>query len=438
MSHIPDQPSESSQAGADSMFRNAADIFVSFLYGAAVHLIMHHLFEQNVVSSYAAGMSLALILFIFSDWASRTRLPRLLPKSESFTILALFQKAFLEISCIFFLVSSFLSLLRAHGNAPNEHLAQSVLSGITPYNAFALFLIATWLWNMLMLRVMQQLSLVDLFLSIFTGNALDLPQLKRYLYTFERWKEKRQTELEYKHTALKDIVSASASDKSNVRSIFNLVGIEMLRARIKLFEADLAALLQLLANHVAYANLLIAVFIIVTEITERDRLLPGIYDLVMGLPTLALFLATAILLPLILGVIAGRRTSGYSLLVILLLFGFAYFSPPPINAGATSAMRGVGALVSLFMLWKVFFLAGTPRLKKVFSALGACLIFFSLILLYAALSPLQLMVVAAAQQLLANLFLQFGAAAKEDVEHLLRDSGGSLATADEPAAEQLA
>src|ERR1035437_2964119 len=94
--------------------RVVCDGFVTFLYAAAVHLIIAHSASRpGALSGRISFVVLLSILHLFSDWLSRVRLPWLLPPRDQVGTGSQLAKTLLEVGGLFFLVVAWLSLLEA-------------------------------------------------------------------------------------------------------------------------------------------------------------------------------------------------------------------------------------------------------------------------------------------------------------------------------------
>lgn len=394
--------------GPVGSFLNAAFFFLTFIYAAAVHLVMQHALEGEP-TPFSVMLVAPLIGFIFSDWASRTRLPSLLP--ERIGGVTLVMKTALEITGVYFLVVSFLLIVRSDNAAHilPEHFSAS--------SAFAIFLIITWMWDWLMVYVMKNLDIIDLIKVVFSGGSLDSEGAKGYLEPFYTWRANREDRIK----AVGLFVSTEIT-KDPGKWLIKVLPYVGLGLRVLCpIDAPLKAALQFLANHIVYANLLAGILILVDELrfgglslargalpeafgTHLDLI--AVVNTVPHLVTLAVGCVVATFLLLL---------RGYTAFWYFILLGIVFASVTFAFREAIPVLdvlsRGMGLLGFLFLVWTSLFILGQLLTTRKEIA-GAITVFLTILISYGLAAPTTLMAIMAIQQVLVNTFLHFAAGPK--------------------------
>ncbi|MEO6325209.1 MAG: hypothetical protein ABIT01_09995 [Thermoanaerobaculia bacterium] len=401
---------------ANHPFEPAAFLFSTFLYAAAVHLIIHHSYRAGGSPPEAAIMVVLLIGFVFSDWSSRTRLPSL--TGDRITAPLLLVKTFLEIFGVYFLVSSFL-LLVAH-EAPGRAVAAGALG---PYSTFGVFLVVTWLWDLFMLGVMKGLRWVDLFWAIVRGDARSEKALA-YLTQLKMWEEGRPREIEKKRVAIDEALD----HKKFMRAAGHLLHLRVISFAGPFLNANLAVALQLLTNHMAHANLVAGVVIVLREAGWWHLEWPALSKVITwwwGFGLLVPFFITVVFLAMLVGAPVGRAWSLGSAVALAALGGLTYLNQRGVF-GAPFAFPGnawhaTALLAAVWMVWSLLFYAKpvpgekkhrankehlTYLIQRAVRPIGGVLILLTLLLVYLLLPARGLMILLALQQVFANIFLQ--------------------------------
>ncbi|MCJ7602280.1 MAG: hypothetical protein MUO63_12395 [Desulfobulbaceae bacterium] len=280
----------------------AGDTFTTLLYSNAVGLLIKLAVEYNNLR--AIILALGMISFLFFDWVSRVWLPWRLPptdiirKRKNFIQL---QKTFLEVTGIFCLAVSFALFLPcgsavspanhqeatdtqeeiAH-NAPgtqeetnkNErhnsvnlinlnYLIANILTAIqktnsdlltlTAYVSFSFFLFFTFLWNLLMLYVMEDMSYKGLLVSILKGNALDSEDVNVYGKHLVSKIEEINVQIE------KLVKPTNSTLLQNVKNFPTLIHPYFLKGILNSFS-------QIFAIHMTFTNIAISILVITSYI----------------------------------------------------------------------------------------------------------------------------------------------------------------------------
>jgi hypothetical protein len=380
--------------------RNFSDAFVTFLYAASVHLIIAHFVKPSSVTTLRSLAVLLLILFIFSDWLSRMRLPRLLPAGDTFSFGSQLLKTTLEVSGLFFLVLAWLAIVEGFTPEPAQPtmpLRPGMWSEpLTPARAFALFLIATFFWNLLMLLVMKKLRWRDLALMGIDGSALQSDKVKPYAKRFwQFWEELEKT-------------TRAASEQGSHNALRNFM-----RAQpVLFFEAFVRAGAQIVVNHIAWTNIWAGCLILLPWFYPGSRTLASmvsaeaqrLHSSSATAPTLVVLAASQFLI-----ILFAIKSHGW----LVILF----------HVGTTAALLGALVSSTLFMAVLLFAVptllfyfgcccpdsgAGARVLRCAAGSLGTIL----LLLNYFVLEPYMLMFLVAVQQVCVNIFLQYAASNK--------------------------
>lgn len=149
--------------------RMYVDLFTTFLYAAAIHIVIGEFVSCSFEPSLANSLPLVFVIIYFlSDWLSRVRLPNLIHDSlKPWQQLA---KAFLEAVGLLFLIMA--TVLIVTGKTENREAF------------FAAFLIVSFLWNSVLFSVMTGLDWVPLLDAIWRGAVLDIKAIEEYASTF--------------------------------------------------------------------------------------------------------------------------------------------------------------------------------------------------------------------------------------------------------------
>ncbi len=154
----------------------AFDLFATFLYAISAEQIIAANFSKNG----ASFVGLLMVLFLFLDWLSRVWLPWRLPYADirhrSVPLIQL-AKSCLEIAGLYCLVTAFLMILQ-HSESAGYYNLPSILR--SEYAWFAMFLLITLLWNLLMLAVMRNLSVANILDFVIRGTAVDSEHVTEY------------------------------------------------------------------------------------------------------------------------------------------------------------------------------------------------------------------------------------------------------------------
>lgn len=403
-------------------FRLHAYTFMTFLYGAAVHLIIAKAYEGHGLGKAPDLFLLTLIAFLFSDWASRSRLPRLLPETPAGYVYVC--KISLEIICIFFLVSSFLLLVATYTDP------ELVTDAQWPWQTFGWFLVATAFWDYLMIRIMNKLDMIPLGFAVWIhGDAIDMRVTStEYLGRFDIWKQERRHQIEAARNRDKEKISQDP-DRAITNHLWILCREVKDSMHLHVFEGTIAAVAQFVANHVFQSNLLAGIALLLQAIWIKEPLLTlagkvfgsekAVYDLIYFRPALYAVLV-AIALLLCTAIVKSRLWAyGSWLLVVGLLFFFRGWPAiaPWLKLGGFVAATFV--LATFCYSFRSTTSLKAMKVQKFANRSGGWILAFSLIFLYFALPSPILVVLLASQQVLVNIFLQLGISADQPPAHQL-------------------
>jgi hypothetical protein len=390
----------------EDSLRTAADTFVTFLYAAAVHLVIAHFASPGPMTTGLALIVLCLILFLFSDWLSRVRLPWLLPAGDQVGVGSQLAKTVLEVGGLFFLVIAWLAFIESHDTeviANTEAAWDFWLAHVDPYLAFAVFLFATFAWNLFMLRVMRKLTWLDLARMTMNGDALDSDKVELYAKRFWQYRQKLEASV------------AAATKRGTENTLYNFA----VAQRALFREAVTRSVAQIVALHIAWSSVIAGTLILLGTIFSKDKSSaamitlkvakmewpPFVFALLGGL-----FLAFAI--PFVLNQFRGwKRCLIYSLAFCLFIVFSVWLS---IRLATLSQFRLMLCWFSGILLiptgtfWISSQIKNAAR-KRLFLFLSGTLGALSALLLYLTIRPTTLLVVVAVQQVLVNAFLQYAA-----------------------------
>lgn len=397
------------QPRPEHAFDESAYTFMTFLYAAAVHLVIAKAFESDALHRASDVFLLSLILFLFSDWASRARLPRLLPENPA-GYLYVFKIA-LEIVCVFFLVSSFLLFVTGSAATTDEE------SVVAPAFAFGCFLIFTSCWDYLMIYIMKQLNVTSLSHSVWiTGRAIDMKEAREeYLGKFDNWKLERKNQIKKatEETTNKLRFDPDHNIKHMLRGVVRACRNEF---DLKVFEAAIASVAQFLANHILQANAIAGTALILNAAwlkrSPLDALItkvaswPPVYDsITFGAATYIAVIGVACV---VCASFLPRKR--WVLLVTVIALGVvAKTSSSPMVA---PGLKLIAIVAGIFLLSSTFYAFRDSTLCGLANRLGGWTIVGSLVLLYAMLPAQLLIALLAGQQVLVNAFLQLGVSAE--------------------------
>lgn len=332
-----------SDASNQKPLQASALTFVTFLYAAAVHLVIHHSVLNPINYSTALGV-LVLVVFMFSDWSNRTRIPSNV--IDNIPPVQLLAKTLLEIAGLFFLVISFLRFVH-----PQQPVVPATLSAEP---AFAFFLLFTWVWNMLIIYIMDKLDLSDLVPALICGSTDTLPKVNAHLGPFQRWRASLTSQYEERETRWQNLSRGLFPEQAAILKHIN-------RARnlfFMLLTGAVVAALHLLTFHVVLANLLAS--------------------------------------------------------LLILLHSFAVQPLPFFPVGSRPSLPAIFASLLLCVVVASLCFAA-KRWQKVFRVIGASLVTIVLSAIYLLLAPTELVLLLAVQQILANLFLQAASGTAQEV-----------------------
>jgi hypothetical protein len=414
--------------------RDASDLFVTFLYAAAVHLVIAHfaLPAQQLgpppvhLIVRTSGVVLLFVIFLFSDWIGRVRLPWLLPPEDQVGVSKQLLKTALEVASLFFLVLAWLAIIEIITTGKNvvhegEQAVWSIETWLgiwwgvlSPYKAFTIFLLATFAWNLLMLKVMRGITWFDLVVMTFRGDALDSAQGRYYAKRFWQFRD----ELERRVQAQMSTKLQSAAHNLKLASATFYV------------EACVRMFAQIVAFHIALTNILAAIFIFTGDTFSGGT---SVYAKIVSRLGEVNWPTTVVETWERMSSIYAHRTTTLIILVIyivLLVLLFALRLIPFICSKNQEMKLRLIHITTLLLLvsaiWSratliVLLIVGIPILifhtaaksdgakKARRKLLGGIMSVLLLVLLYLIVEPKLLLGIVAFQQVAINAFLQYAA-----------------------------
>jgi hypothetical protein len=401
---------------SEDSLRTASDAFVTFLYAAAVHLIIAHFAWPGPMTTHMSFGVLFVIIVIFSDWLSRVRLPWQLPRSDVMGIGNQLAKTVLEVGGLYFLVLACLSTIASHGShsgATGPYATGFWNAVISAEKPFAFFLFLTFFWNLFMLKVMRQLSWRALAAVGLNGRALDLENADVYAKRFWQLREKLEHSVETNWGVGAD------------KTLSNL----WIALRPTSLEALARTGSQIVALHVAWASLCVGA-ILIADMNFGQPLYGAVADQSNSLGTAghillaALIVAIVFLLTLVFEGNQSNKTRVIHTLVACAIIVIAVGSrrwlagvPDSIYAWIrvpSDITRVVGWLIGLFVIptflfWAAALTSKGGAVRQHLLWLGGTIIAVVLLLLYMSREPTWLMIIVAFEQVLVNAFLQYAA-----------------------------
>ncbi|HWR82088.1 MAG TPA: hypothetical protein VN285_02165 [Candidatus Deferrimicrobium sp.] len=277
----------------------AGDAVTSLAYVSAAHVIIAHGTTYSGVNSY---MGLIIILFVFVDWLSRISIPQTfqLPEDQQLRrkpvlILAKSAIEILAVYCLVLAAVRFLTLLSL-----GELNGVQVDSDLV--RAFAVFLVASFGWNLLMLRVMHNLNVIPLSIALVKGTVFDMPGADTYTGGFkEHTRRKRE----------------AALNSLTFRSFLDL-SMALIR------EGMGRTIAQLVGHHITWVNLLVGSFAALASWSVLPPLpwIPNSYGGSMSFTGMLLLAATVMLVsPVVFGIhcILKERNDGVETTIVKVL-----------------------------------------------------------------------------------------------------------------------
>lgn len=235
--------------GVNGHLKVATNAFMTFLYAAAVHMILLHGVENDLVSSIRSSTVLfVIVLFFLTDWLSRTRLPALV--RDPISDVAQIVKTVLDLACLYLLLVAALTYL----SVVHDPLANDTRTLFLTY--VAAFLATTFVWNLQMFKIMKALSWSGLLSAAIKGTALQMQATSVY---------------GARYVAFKQGLVANVSKKEKLDPL-NVVG----AASVVLIGGLIP---QLVAIHLSIGNLALGLVLIVhassDSVGSLAQALPG-------------------------------------------------------------------------------------------------------------------------------------------------------------------
>jgi hypothetical protein len=280
-----------------------------------------------------------------------------------------------------------------------------------------MYLIITAFWDYLMLYVMQSLPFRELADKVFGGTAIDLRNAREhYLGRFDGWLNQRRQEVVLERDRSNSEIAAMPDGPAKIDAISRNSKREgRMTNHLRWFEAVSTSLTQGLANHVLYANLLAGTILLLRTWDPFATLIAPLLAGFRSASDLNLVIAAA--LPLIaLALFSGIRQVRGALArwIIVGSLGLAGFA-----SLLTPSQRELTVLLGfLSLIWLIATglyegrharrddPVGTDEERSARDRLAGGLIGISFAAAYLTVPGWLLVVLIAAQQVLANVFLQ--------------------------------
>lgn len=376
--------------------RLATETFITFVYAAAIHIILHTAHELHFGTSLSTSLVVLLVVtFILGDWLSRTRLPWLIP--ETVSPLRQLVKTVLELVCLYLIL--FAALTYLDGAREDDVAATKTL-----YAYIISFLGFTFLWNLHIFEIMKRLSFKELLFASFNGGAVDLPGAKTYAVRYENYRN--------------DVLAKPTYENGKLRPLRVIHG--------TLVAVTGFVLPQLVALHLSLGNLLPAVILAWHSwLQDRKSLLDHLgatnwlqqgYGWTLSAsrhPAFVLSLCGVFVVTLACIVYSRTELFWRPLGSLALL---AVVTLAPFHAGREVAVI-LARLMGAFFVPSIFFMLAadtvewqiTPKARRALKCIGSTLLVLEYAGVLVVCAPAFLPAFVLGQHLLINLFLQYAA-----------------------------
>jgi len=242
---------------------SVADAFTTILYGIAVTQVA--LDGAKADSGFPVALALAAVLYFFVDWLSRVYLPSRLPCTDRLRVEKLgvrVAKSILEIALVYSLLCVSYA---AFNSTVTTRLALAPLAQSRVVVWFCVFLVLTFVWNLLMLYVMEDLSWRRLAILSLRGRAAEDPK-------FQEYGKNLQTKLAALDDAVKNLPGESDMRKKSI-----ITSILACRAMIMSFG-------QLIVNHLVWAPIAATAVLLLSIFLRKGGPVFPIMHLMQDLP----------------------------------------------------------------------------------------------------------------------------------------------------------
>ncbi|AOS84382.1 hypothetical protein BIU88_09715 [Chlorobaculum limnaeum] len=179
-----------------------------------------------------------MILYVFFDWLIRIGVPLTFPEDDQVKRSSLFIqliKSSLEIVIVFLLVMFFVLHFKEKGNVEVAVQSSSV---------FSVFLLVTYMWNLVVLYIMGKLSMKDLYKGCINGRVFDLCGAEVYTKRF------------------KDALSLSENTLKDTKGIREQMEVFVKHSKVVLKNSIGRSIAQLVSNHIVLFPIAVSLFIV--------------------------------------------------------------------------------------------------------------------------------------------------------------------------------
>jgi hypothetical protein len=392
------------------------DAFTTLVYGSSVGLLATVDTEKHTGSLLA----LVMIVFLSFDWVSRIMLPHKLPINDVENRLppVILIKTICEISGVFLVTSSFVSILRINYSDPNTPIHLPYLN----FNyGFGLFLLVTFSWNLLLLGVMAELNWYrDLLPMCIKGNALESKSIKFYSGPLLEICDN------LKHKAERNFLDAGGDIGKNLGALFTCI-------KPLAFRGSCRWLFQLFANHLAWTGIFGAFLLLFDGnlycVSIRESLNGYVFHMInlciIGFWIPVILTALSLLFLLLVWPNRKSCTSKNQTNIIsfvpfmaLLIFPIVYWGCYFLwHDSACIALLGIltlGLPLFVYIIAEVALEMHSNNIYKFICSLGSSIMSISLFVSYIVL-PLEFLIIfISIEQVIVTLFLFFAASSHND------------------------
>lgn len=412
------------------------DAFTTLVYGSAINLLLAVDTGVELADIKPKGTSslltLAMIIFLSSDWVSRILLPHKLPKDESSQKLppTIVIKTMCEVSGLFFLTASFVYILQngkvndglsflvvsvlnmfhnAVGSQPSSITKLSPVVG--SLDGFALFLLVTFLWNLILLKIMSNLSWRSSLLMSFKGDTLESNNVRTYSHKL------LSTCDELKDNANQKCKQAASSGET-WRVIAHTMSPHVFRSLCRV-------LFQLFANHMGWTCFIGAIMVFFSSVFDDykinlmgDNILIRVNAFASNPLVVGLLILSSVLVWFSVMTIKDRQARIIPRVIVCMFWliysaGFLFWQQSLLVIGFVAICIVIPC--AIFLLAEILNELGHKNGHRRVCIVGATTMMLSLFFTYLLLPGEILLLFIAIEQVVLTLFLFFAASPSEEM-----------------------
>ena len=225
---------------------DSPEIITSLLYASSISAMLSLSIglTQTTIDLTVIINTFLIIFLVFADWNNRIIIPLAFPNTDldiQRRPAYQFSKLAVELVSMVFLVVFYSYFIKDNFKTTDN---------INIYFLFSFYLLACWVWNLIMIKIMQGIDLLPLIRSLFSGKVFELEDLEDYTKNFLERIEKKEEEIKKIH---KDETN---KDKETDKVVLAY----QKRMRSLVFDTSSARLVaQFVGNHIVWVNLFAAI-----------------------------------------------------------------------------------------------------------------------------------------------------------------------------------